>query len=60
MRDDSREMAGIFRAAVEAVEEAILNALFAAESMVGRDGNFREGLPLDEVRSILALRGVLE
>ncbi|NLA60503.1 MAG: S58 family peptidase, partial [Firmicutes bacterium] len=58
--DDSEEMAGIFRATSEAVEEAILNALFAAESMVGRDGNSREGLPLDEVRSILASRGVLD
>ncbi|HHY44686.1 MAG TPA: P1 family peptidase [Firmicutes bacterium] len=57
--DDSREMAGLFRATVEAVEEAVLNALFAAETLIGRDGNSREGLPLEEVRSILASRGVL-
>ena len=38
--DDSEEMAGIFRATSEAVEEAILNALFAAEFMVGRDAQF--------------------
>jgi D-aminopeptidase len=60
LHDDSREMSSVFRAAQEAVEEAVLNALFAAESMVGRDGNVREGLPLDDVRSILVSRGVIE
>ncbi|MGD2201176.1 MAG: P1 family peptidase [Candidatus Bathyarchaeota archaeon] len=39
----------VFRATVESVEEAILNALFMAETMVGRDGNTRYGLPLDQV-----------
>ncbi|HHX28491.1 MAG: P1 family peptidase [Bacillota bacterium] len=60
LRDDSKEMAAVFRATVEAVEEAVLNALFAAKSMIGRDGNAREGLPVDEVRSILVSRGVIK
>lgn len=59
IRDNSEEMAGIFRAVVEATEEAVLNALFAASAMVGRDGNKKEGLPLDAVRMILADRLLL-
>ena len=39
----------LFQAAAEATEEAILNALFSAETMVGRDGHVRHGLPIDEV-----------
>ncbi len=53
VRDDTPEMASIFRAAVEATEESIQNALFAAETMVGRDGHKRLGLPLDEVAEVL-------
>ncbi|HKY94899.1 MAG TPA: P1 family peptidase, partial [Kiloniellales bacterium] len=36
---------GLFTAAVESVEEAILNALIANETMVGRDGHRIEALP---------------
>lgn len=43
----------VFRAAVDATEEAVLNALFMAETMVGRDGNRREALPLNRVKEIL-------
>ena len=43
----------LFRAAGEATEESILNALWKAESVTGRDGNTRECLPLARVRSIL-------
>lgn len=53
LRDDSRELGRLFVAAVEATEEAILNSLFAAETMVGRDGNTRMGLPADMVLDIL-------
>lgn len=34
----------VFRAVVEGVEEAVLNALIAAKTTVGRDGNIRYGL----------------
>ena len=37
----------VFAATVEATEEAILNALFAAETMVGRDGITAHALPRD-------------
>jgi len=42
-----------FQATADATEEAILNALFQAERMVGRDGHARESLPLDQVMKIL-------
>ena len=36
-------------AAIEAVEEAILNSLFAAETMTGINGNTVESLPAQTV-----------
>ena len=52
----SREESAVnaaFEAAADATEEAILNSLFRAERMVGRDGNVREALPIDRVLEIL-------
>jgi D-aminopeptidase len=46
------DMTALFGAAVEAVEEAILNALCAAEDMTGRDGNFVPGLPVEQLREL--------
>ena len=43
-----------FEATAEAVEESILNALAAADSMTGRDGHTAYALPLDEVRRVMA------
>jgi len=43
----------LYRATVEATEEAILNALFAAETMTGFQGHVRHALPLDQVEAIL-------
>jgi D-aminopeptidase len=43
----------LFEAVVQATEEAILNAMFAAETMVGRDDHKVEALPVDRVREIL-------
>jgi D-aminopeptidase len=39
----------LFQAVAEAVEEAVVNALFAAEPMEGRDGHRREALPAARV-----------
>lgn len=44
----------LFDATVQAVEEAIINALVAAETMVGRDGNRMVALPHDMLREALA------
>lgn len=43
-----------YEAVVEATEEAVVNALVAAEDMVGRDGNASYALPHDEVRAAFA------
>jgi len=45
---------GVFEAAVEAVEEAIVNALCMADDMTGQGGNFVPALPLERVAEIMA------
>ena len=47
----------LFDAAAEAVEEAILNALCAAETMVGREGVLVHALPLDTLQQLWEERG---
>ncbi|RMF81284.1 MAG: S58 family peptidase [Chloroflexi bacterium] len=42
-----------FLAAVESIEEAILNALVAAETLTGRDGNTLHAIPHDKLRDVL-------
>jgi D-aminopeptidase len=51
--DEPRAMGWLFPAVIEAVEEAVLNSLCAAQTMVGRDGHARHGLPLTDVRALL-------
>jgi L-aminopeptidase/D-esterase-like protein len=43
----------VFAATVEATEEAIVNAMVAAETMVGRDNHRVIGLPHDRLRAVL-------
>ena len=38
----------LYQATVDATEEAILNALFASDSMTGKNGRLAPGLPIDE------------
>ena len=47
------KMNPLFEATVQAVEEAIINALVAAETMVGRDDHKVVALPQDGVREVL-------
>lgn len=49
----------IFQATVEATSEAVLNAMIAAETMVGRDGNTAFALPHDRLRDIMRRYGRL-
>ena len=49
----------VYRAAVEATEEAVINAMFKAETMVGRDYNTRLEIPLDRVKEVMAKHGRL-
>jgi len=43
----------LFTATVEATEEAIVNAMVAAETMTGRDGHTVNALPHDKLREVL-------
>lgn len=49
----------LFGATVEAVEEAVVNALFAAETTQGRDGHTLHALPIDRTLDILRRSGHL-
>jgi D-aminopeptidase len=42
---------------IEATEEAIVNALVAAETMTGRDGITAHALPHDRLVAIMAAHG---
>jgi D-aminopeptidase len=50
-RDD--ELDELFEATVEATEEAVLNALWAAPDVEGREGRLQRGLPHDDVFELL-------
>ena len=43
----------LFMAAIEATEEAIINSLFAAQTMMGRNGNKAASLPIPKVLKIM-------
>ena len=53
----AQHLTPLFDAVVEATEEAILNALCAAETMTGRGGATAHALPAERLRKLLALRG---
>jgi D-aminopeptidase len=48
-----RNVSPLFLAAAEAAEEAILNSLFKATDMEGKDGHKAEALPLDKLKKIM-------
>jgi len=48
------QISSLFGATVEATEEAIINAMIAAETMVGRDGNRSDAIPHDRLREIMS------
>jgi D-aminopeptidase len=52
-----RDLDPFFEAVVDATEEAVLNSLFAAPTVVGRDGNYSRGLPADRVAEFLSAAG---
>ena len=52
-----RAMDWMFEAVVDAAEEAVLNSMLAAPTVVGRSGNRSEGLPPDEVARLLREHG---
>ena len=53
----NHQLDALFLATIQAVEESILNALVAAETMTGMHGNKVHALPRDQVRSLLRQAG---
>jgi D-aminopeptidase len=47
----------VFMATIEATEEAILNSLFAAQTMTGKDGRTVNALPVDKVMELMKKYG---
>ncbi|WP_273567837.1 P1 family peptidase [Maribacter halichondriae] len=51
LRNDA--LSPLFLATIEATEEAILNSLFAAEKMMGREGHTVEAIPVEKVIAVM-------
>lgn len=50
----------LFEAAVEAAEEAIINALFMAETTIGQSGNEAHALPINQCVEVLLKHGLVQ
>ena len=55
--DRQSVMNPLFQAAAEATEEAVINSLLRAQSVVGRDGHAREALPIGALVEIMRRHG---
>ena len=49
-----QQLSSFFRAVIEAIEEAIINSILKAETIVGRDGNTLIGIPIERVTDIIS------
>jgi L-aminopeptidase/D-esterase-like protein len=49
----NQRISALFEATVQATEEAIINALVAAETMTGADGRAVQAIPHDRLREAL-------
>jgi len=56
---DGSDLDGLFPATVEATEEAVVNALWAAPDVTGREGRIERGLPHEETLELLRAHGAL-
>jgi D-aminopeptidase len=54
------ELDPLFGATVDATEQAVLDALWSAERVEGREGRVAEALPHDDVLALLEAHGRLE
>ena len=54
---DAGTLVALYEATVDATEEAIVNALFAAETMTGRDGITAYELPIERVWELMSTAG---
>ena len=56
---DDQALDPVFAAAVEATEEAVIDALWSAATMHGREGRVAHALPHDDVLELMAVHGRL-
>jgi D-aminopeptidase len=59
VEDNGPVLEVLFRAVIEATEEAVYNALLCAETMDGRDGHISEALPVAALVEVLREYGRL-
>ena len=52
-RVPEEQLSVLFRAVIDATEEAIINSLLRAQTLVGRDGHVRQGIPVDRVAEVV-------
>ena len=50
---DDPALTPLFRGTIEATEEAIANSVLRADTLTGRDGNTRHGIPINEVKRLM-------
>jgi len=50
----NNQLSGVFKATVQATEEAIVNAMVAAETVIGASGLRVRSIPVEQVRSIFS------
>lgn len=55
-----KDLSSFFQATIECVEEAVLNSLFKAETIVGRKGHKREAIPIEKTRQILKYHRIIK
>jgi L-aminopeptidase/D-esterase-like protein len=58
--DHARPMRRLFSAVLESVAEAVLRALWRAQTVVGRDGHALYAPPLEEVAGLFSVSGWTE
>jgi D-aminopeptidase len=54
LADEAQAMGWLFPSVVESVEEAVLNSLFRAKTVVGRDGHVRHAVPVEKVVALVS------
>ena len=54
---NDRRIDAIYQAVVEATEESVVNALFKANTIIGRDGNTLHALPIAQTLELLKKYG---
>lgn len=56
----NEDISPLFMATIEATEEAIINSLFAAKTMIGHEGHKIESIPIDKVINIMKKYGKIK